>query len=70
MIENLRKQLYQVNRDIEGMILSGAKSQKAHKRLDDAIEYREMLESELLNEVRKNGETDAPVVIGILISLN
>lgn len=66
-VDSLKKQLVQVNRDIEGMLLAGATTEKAQKRLKDACEYRASLEEDLLMAVRKNGETDEPVIIGVIV---
>lgn len=68
-IENLKKQIAQTNRDIEGMLCAGANTEKAQKVLKDAREYRTMLEDDLLHLVRKNsgGETDEPVIIGVIV---
>ena len=68
--ENIKKQLREVNNDIEGMLLAGATTEKAQKVLADAREYRASLEEDLLREVRKsenNGETDEPIIVGIMI---
>lgn len=66
-VGNLKKQLQNVNRDIEGMLLAGATTEKAQKVLKDAREYREGLEEDLLRAVRKQGNTEEPVIIGIMI---
>ena len=73
-IESLKKQLNEVNRDINGMLLAGATTEKAQKVLKDAREYRASLEEDLLRAVRdteKKGKADEPVIVGIMIiSLN
>nr|DAK54585.1 MAG TPA: hypothetical protein [Caudoviricetes sp.] len=66
-IESLKKQLNEVNRDINGMLLAGATTEKAQKVLKDAREYRASLEDDLLAAVRKQGKTDEPVIVGIMI---
>lgn len=66
-VDNLKKQLQNVNRDIEGMLLAGATTEKAQKVLSDAREYRASLEDDLLAAVRKQGKTDEPVIVGVII---
>lgn len=66
-IESLKKQLHEVNRDIEGMLLAGAKSEKEQKVLSDAREYRAGLEDDLLRAVNKEGKTEEPAIIGIIV---
>lgn len=66
-IESLKKQLNEVNRDINGMLLAGATTEKAQKALSDAREYRASLEDDLLAAVRKQGKTDEPVIVGVII---
>jgi len=73
-VENLKKQLHEVNRDIEGMLTAVATTEKAQKVLKDAREYRTSLEEDLLRAVRdteKKGKADEPVIVGVMIiSLN
>lgn len=74
-IESLKKQLQEVNRDIEGMILAGAMTEKEQKTLQDAHEYRANLEDDLITAVREGmddkGKADEPVIIGVMfINLN
>lgn len=66
-IESMKKQLHEVNRDIEGMLLAGAKSEKEQKVLSDAREYRAGLEDDLLRAVNKEGKTEEPAIIGIIV---
>lgn len=69
-IESLKKQLNEVNRDINGMLLAGATTEKAQKVLKDAREYRTSLEEDLLRAVRdteKKGKADEPVIVGVMI---
>lgn len=69
-IEDLKKQLCEVNRDIEGMLVAGATTEKAQKVLKDAREYRASLEDDLLRVARdseKQGKADEPVIIGVMI---
>lgn len=70
-VDSLKKQLVQVNRDIEGMLLAGAPTEKAQKVLKDACEYRASLEEDLLMAVRKDsndkGDTDEPAIIGVIV---
>lgn len=47
------KQLHEVNRDIEGMLKDGAKTEKAQKILSDARDYRKMLEDDILLASKK-----------------
>lgn len=68
-IEEIKAQLREVNRDIEGMLLSNNRSEKAAKILADAKEYRAHLEENLRYAAKKSDKT--PAVIGIIyISLN
>lgn len=69
-IEDLKKQLREVNRDIEGMLVAGATTEEAQKVLKDAREYRASLEDDLLRVARnseKQGKADEPVIIGVMI---
>lgn len=77
-IEDLRKQLREVNRDIAGMLIAGATTEKTQKVLKDAQEYRESLEDDLLRAVRRSkeqeggqeggqGKANEPVIIGVMI---
>lgn len=66
-VENLKKQLQEVNRDIQGMLLAGATTEKAQKVLKEAREYRESLEDDILSAVRKQGQADEPAIIGVMI---
>ena len=62
--------LREVNRDIEGMLRTGAKDAKMQKLLSDAREYRKMLEDDALNAAKK-AKADEPVIIGVMvISMN
>ena len=65
-IDQLLKALREVNRDIEGMLRSGAKDEKSLKVLTEAREYRQMLEEEIMLAVKK-AEADEPAIIGVII---
>lgn len=58
--------LREVNRDIEGMLRSGAKDEKMQKILSDAREYRTMLEADALSVAQK-AKSDEPEIIGVII---
>lgn len=66
-IDQQLKALQEVNRDIEGMLKSGATTEKAQKILKEAREYRQMLEDDLLSDVRKQGKSNEPEIIGVII---
>ncbi len=65
-IDQLLKALREVNRDIEGMLRSGAKDEKSLKVLTEAREYRQMLEEDIMLAVKK-AEADEPAIIGVII---
>ena len=70
-IDTIKKQLQEVNRDIEGMLSNDVASEKKQKTLKDAREYRESLEEDLLlavrEEKREKCKSDEPVIIGVMI---
>lgn len=70
-IDTIKKQLQEVNRDIEGMLSNDVASEKKQKTLKDAREYRESLEEDLLlavrEEKREKGKSDGPVIIRVMV---
>lgn len=62
----IMKALREVNRDIEGMLRTGAKDEKMQKILKDAREYRQMLEDDALH-VAKKANAGEPEIVGVII---
>ncbi len=62
--------LREVNRDIEGMLLAGAKDEKMQKILSDAREYRKMLEDDALHAAKKAKANEPEIIRIIIISQN
>lgn len=58
--------LREVNRDIEGMLRTGAKDAKMQKVLSDAREYRKMLEDDALHAAKK-AKANEPEIVGVII---
>lgn len=65
-MEDIVKAIHQVNLDIEGMLRSGDESEKALKRLNDAREYRKMLEDDLQLAVR-NSKPKGFIMVGFVV---
>lgn len=65
--EIIKAALKEVNRDIEGMLRSGVKDEKARKVLEDARKYRGMLEEDLEHAFKKESEPKEPGIIGVIV---
>lgn len=62
----IMESLREVNRDIEGMLRTGAKDEKMQKILNDAREYRKMLEDDALLAAKK-AKVNGPEIVGVII---
>lgn len=67
-IEEIKAQLREVNRDIEGMLLSNNQSEKAMKILAGARDYRAYLEDNLRYAVKKANEPGPIGVICVILN--